>query len=464
MLPIPVPLSAKMLSNVDEASLNNENARLENCYINDVGAVSNFPSLVEYVDIPGDLPTILYPWKGDLIGVSGGRVYRIDPNNAAYTDVTGAYVSGSGRPIFADTGDDLLMAAGGAIARLRGSNTEQLSKEAPDSTHVAYVDGYVIAIENRSGRFQHTSPGVYTAWNPLDIFSAEGKPDNINAAIISEFGELMMAGVDSIEQFDPAPNGTRPFFKRWGLSSGIYAPYTLVAADNRLWGVNKEREFVAYASQSGAIASGDIQSSLSKIDNWKDAWAQELLIDENRFIVLQMPYATNIYETEGVTLLLDYRRGRWYNLYGWDSNKELPTRWPGWSFAQIGEKRFVGGNGKIYTLGGNAGLYQRHLWRSGHITVRGNYQFRVNEMRIRMKRGTMDSNSTRDDIIALRINKDNRGFSRKMQHSLGKYGERDMIIRFPGLGIADTWQFQIESAGTSKLEIKNVDLEVDVLK
>jgi len=457
-----VKITDPVFKNVNETALTaGLNASLENGFINSAGGVSRFPQLFDFADLPGERPVIATEWRGDLIGITGGKFYRINCEDGTNEDVTGAYLSGPSRPVITRTEDELVAAAGGPIVRLKGEDTEILSEDAPEATHVAYSGGYLVGNEPGSGRFNYTEPGDYDNWPDLNILSAEAKPDNITSIITTEFDELIMAGPLSIEQFDQAPNGNRPFFKRWGLAAGLAegAEHTLISVDNRIWGLNKEREWVAFSTQLGRIESGAIQNKLEELDDITDIWAAELPISGHRFQVIQAPYATNPYGTKGVTLLYDYMVKRWYTLYGWDTENSLPARWPGWSHVQIGKNHFVGGNGKVYKLGGhNLGVEtQRMLFRTGHYNNKGMRPIRVNRTRMRVRRGYTPAGSSAP-VISLRVNKDNRGFGRWVRRDLGKVGQRDMILNFGSLGTADTWQFEIMITDAAEVDISSFEI------
>lgn len=460
-----LPIEAKVLQNVDETALIGQAATLENGYVNDVGGLSRFPQLVEFVRLPGNAPVFLTDWRNDLVAVSGGRTYVID-KKANLTDATNVVVSGSGRVIMDKTEDELLMAAGGDIVKLSGARTELLSVNAPKTTHVAFAPaGYVVAIEPGSGRYRYTEVGQYGTWPDDAISSAAGKADNLTALIASEFGELFLAGPESIEQHEETGTQANPFFRRWFLGSGLYAPYTLQSVDNRIWGVNNNKEWVAFSAQLGRIESDDIQAKLERIDDWRDAWSQELAWAGQRFMIIQMPHATNYYGTKGVTLLFDYRKRRWSFLFGYDDALNLPARWPGWSIRGSWDRMFVGGNGVIYELTGftQQNHRQKFLWRSGHYSRKGGYDIRVNGVYLRLKRGYSDVGQSAP-TISMRANKDNRGFGRWVRRTLGVTGQREMRLQFPAMGIAASWQFEIEMMDNGPIEIVDFDMEVDFLK
>lgn len=463
-----IPIKSKIYSNVAESALGILNAAMENCYITDLGGMSRFPRLREYAPLDGAAPTYLEEWRGDLVAVSGGQVYRLPVGTETTVEavnVTGVSVSGGRRVIFAKTENELLMAAGRDIIKLAASQSEILSREAPESTHVGYVGGRVVAVEPRSGRFSHTSVGQYDSWNPLDVFSAEGKPDDINALLVSEFSELLLAGLDSIEQYDESPSGARPFFRRWVLGTGLSVPYTLLSADNRIWGVNNKREWVAFSSQLSNIASRDIQNSLEKVDNWTDGWAIELPINGQRFMVIQAPFATNPHGTQGLTLLYDYVKQRWGNLYGWDTQLHRPTRWEGWSYKQVGSRKFVGGTGKVYELTTDhvGDVPQQMLWRSGHYSRPGNMPMRIERLSMRLQRGDT-AVSLPAPQISVRANKNNRGFGQWMRGNLGIAGRREMTMNFPGVGTCESVQYEVRMTDNGPIEMARFDHEVTDLR
>jgi hypothetical protein len=322
-----------------------------------------------------------------------------------------------------------------------------------------------VAIEPRSGRFRHSKPGQYTVWDDLDVFSAEGQPDDILAAIATEFDELLLVGPDSIEQFDSSPSGDAPFFRRWSVGTGVYpdALYTLHNADNAAWALNRKLEWVRISGQTSQPASGQVQAEFEKVDDWRDAWATEIAISGQRFQVIQAPRATTRYGTKGRTWLYDYRQQRWSTLYGWDDVTNLPARWPGWSHKFVAGQHYIGGDGVIYRLdpevSTNAGQIQRLVWRSGHIDASTGHGLRVDNLRMRIKRGSVGANDEAGQI-SVRVNRDNRGFSRAWRKSLGKMGQRNMVIEWGPMGIADTWQFEIETTDGVPIEIMSLQADV----
>jgi hypothetical protein len=444
----PVRFDTKLIANMDDALLSTGLATVENAVYNDAGGQSRFPGLKNFVSIPCQR-SYLWEYRNDLVVVTDrGTTWRVDKDGRA-RNVTKAPVSGGQRAIFDSSEDDVLIAAGGPIIRLGRDQTEVLSEQAPDTTHVCYIDGYVIAIERFSGRVRVSKPGDYRTWDPLDVFTAESKPDDATAAVVTPYGELLICGVDSIEQFESIPNGNLPFGRRWSSGEGLGQPYTLCATVQGNYGVNKKVEFVRWNGQTSNSQSENIDLMMQKVDDWTDAWSAEVLVKGQKLVLLQAPNATNSYQTKGITLLLDYVRKKWSQLYGWDATNSLPTRWPGWSHHFLWGRHFVGVPGGVAELDldtfANQGVVMPMVVRTGHFDGWGTST--VDDFEVRLKRGVWPSGTVpqgKDEpLFGIRVNRDNEGFRNWTWRKMGRYGERNMTIRLGGFGTADTWQFEL---------------------
>ncbi len=457
-----IPIDAQIFENLPEVDLRNSNATIENAWINEIGGHSRFPGLVRFAQLNAGR-VFLDSWQDDLVAVtSAGKVYRIDMNGTP-TDVTGVVPSGGNRPVFTQTDDQLVIATGGDLIQLQSAKTALLSATAPQAAFAAYVDGFLLAAEVGSQILHNSDAGKFTSFNPLSFFSAEAKPDNVTALIVTEFREIIAAGPDSVEQFEPYPGGDRPFFRRWSVSEGLLAPYTLVTGDGGTWGVTKFREFTRYAGQRKDVQSNAINYTLEKVDDWTEAWASLLPAFGQRFIILQAPNATNPYGTQGLTFIFDYRVKKCAHLYGFDPVHAKPTRWPGWSYKGLWGRHFVGGdNGIVYEMTDAVhsidGATQRMLFRTGHHDQGGTMQ--VDGVRIRCRRGTGTYQS--EGALQFRSIRDGQFKTKWQSRSLGKAGDKQFYLSFPAQGTAKTWQF--EYFVTDDVPVDVVKLEIDIEK
>lgn len=462
---VDVPLNRKLFKNVDEESITATYAALENCYVTESNGVSRFPGLKEFCDLPSGSAIHLSRYENDLIAVGeDGQTFRVN-TEGAFSKIPGTPVSGGDRTSFARTRDGLMMAAGGQIIKFDGTENKVLSKDAPLSSFIGYIDGYVLAVEKDSGRFQHAKLNDFGTWDPLDTFAVDGSPDDINAMLITPFNEILLAGEESLEQYERYVGSNVPFFRRWAVGDGISEPGTLCFTDNASWGLNGRREFVRLSGQTTQSVSDDIQReiefrySFANLGAFNKAWAAPCYIKGQKFIVFQSPEASNVYGTKGFTGVFDIRRGQWFEIYGWDAANGVPTLWPGRSVFSLWGKTFVGGEGKIYELDplsySNDGQVQRSYLRTAHFDTAGT--MRCDGVRLTLKRGV--GTYEESPQIMLRSNADNRGWSNWQSRELGKIGDNMLIIEFGAQGTADTWQFEIFMTDDAPFELRRMQLD-----
>lgn len=455
----PLKLDAKLFQNVDETALRRAHATIENGFITEAQGFSRWPGVEEWASLPADGRIYLTTWRDDLVAVGdSGRVLSLDQAGTT-TDRTEVPLSGGLRPTFTPTKDYLVAAAGGPLIGHDGKRTFALSDDAPIATHVGEIDGILIANERDSDRFFYSAPSDVRAWSPLDVLVAAGSADNATALIVTPFREILVAGAQSVEQFERLSSGDPPFFRRWSVGKGLAHPYTLCFADNAAWGVTPDAEMARFSGQISSSQSDDIGLTLTKITDWTDSWASELMVKGQKFIALFAPRALTPYGTQGLALLFDYRAKRWTSLYGWDDAAGVPASYPIWSVARIWNQTFLGGVGKIYRVTENAhwlnGRTMRMLVRTAHLSDQG--ERRLNNVRLRVKRGV--GTYTTEPRIRLRANRDNRGWTPWASKGLGKSGERDMFIEFGGFGCGTSWQFELEVTDDCPVEIAGVDVD-----
>lgn len=466
----PLPLDKPLFANLEEDAVTGFMTAVENGYQNELGQHTRFPGMEPFALVDSTAKRLyLHDFNNDLIAASDkGQVYRINFAGDV-TNVTAVPVAGGRRVIFAKTDRDLLMAAGGSIVRLRDLQTEVLSDDAPQASHVGWLDNFTIAVEINSGRFYHSRPGEPAVWDVIDTFSADGTPDNINSMLVTPFRELMLGGAQSTEQFERSASGDVPFYRRWAIGEGIKLPYGILHADNAMWCINSLTEWVRSSGQVSSTVSEPIGKLLESIDNWTDAWIggypdKPLHIVGQRFMMLQAPFATNAYGTKGVTIVYDYRGKKFFQLFGWDTGNGVPRRWPGWSHWTLWDKVFVGGDdGYIYRLTPdiyrNGSELQRWLIRTSH-QAQGNASL-IHALRLRLVRGI--GGSTTAPTIRVRCARDARAFGPWITRSLGRAGDRMQMIEFGGFGIASTFQFEISSSEDCPINLISAEVKVEAV-
>ena len=457
----PINIAANLYQNVDEIELRTALAGIENAYINEAGSHKRFPGLKVFANLPGSEPVYLYRHSvtNDVYAVSNSRVYRID-RDGNYADLTEAPLSGNGRPVFTETVDEVVIAAGGPIIRCDGKKTEVLSPDAPDATHVAYIDSILLANEKDSGRFAHANFGDARTWDPLDVFAADSKPDHVTAVIVTPYREILVAGPQSVEQYSRL-EGDTPFYRRWTVDEGVIAPYTMVFEDGGVFCVNSKKEFVRLSLQNSEPVSGDIARVLAAIpeSQWRDAWSERFEIDGQRFLMLQIPEADTPYGGKGLTYLFDVKQRKWSMLYGWNPAQAIPEIYPVHSVCEAYDRVVCGGNGVLYEMTPrdfvNASKPQRMIGRTAHL---GNGTVEISDTRLRIVRGI--GGYTGDPVIRMRCRVDNRYWSAWVERGLGRTGTPTAALQFGGFGTGEHFQFEWEIIGNCPVTVMGLDADI----
>lgn len=460
-----IELNKKLFKNIDEDALTSTFAGLENAFVNEAGGISRFPGLKLFCDFQIKSDIHIGRYNNDMIAVSlDGRTYRVN-THGDFKEIEGARVLGGERISFARTRNGLLMAGGSQIIHYNGVKNSILSKDAPISSWIGFTDGYVLAVEKQSGRFQLSKVNDNFTWDPLDTFAVDGSPDNINALLITPFNEILLTGEESIEQYERSAGGLTPFYRRWSTGDGVSEPWTLCHADNASWCLNSRYEFSRISGQTGQSVSGDIQKEIEEIYSFQNlgnldrAWAAPLNVKGQKFIIFQSPKATNKYGSEGFTGIYDIRRNQWFQLYDWDSKNGVPDLWRGRSIFNLWGKTFVGSEGKIYELDNSAntndGETQRVYIKTGHYESSGT--IRIDAVKFTLKRGV--GSYEKNPKIMFRSNPDNKGFGNYQYRELGFTGAESMIVEFGNQGTADTWQFEITVTDDCPVEIRRMQID-----
>ena len=460
-----IKLDKKLFKNVDEDMLTGSMAALENCFVTESKGISRFPGLKEFCDFGSNGEIHMNKLGTDMIAVgTDGLSFRVD-DAGNFEPIPGPQVLGGDRVSFARTRNELEIAAGAQIIKFDGVKNSVLSQDAPLSSFVGYIDGYVLAVEKGSGRFQHSELNDFDNWPGINTFGVDESPDDINALLITPFNEILLSGEESIEQYERYVGGTVPFFRRWAIGDGISEPWTLCYVDNFAWGLNEENEFVRISGQSSQSTSDDMQKEfdfrygLGNIGALNKAWAAPIYIKGQKFIIFQSPEATNFYGTKGFTAVLDIRQRRWFEIFGWDDALGQPSLWPGRSVFRMFGKTFIGGQGKIYQLDDqthtNDNQVQRVYFRTAHFDSLGTSS--IDKVRLTIKRGV--GSLTENPKITFRANPDQRGFNLLQTRELGNTGDEYMIVDFGAQGIADTWQFECTVTADCDFELRRLQVE-----
>jgi hypothetical protein len=315
-------------------------------------------------------------------------------------------------------------------------------------SHVAYLDGYVLANDIGTGQWFYADPLDLTSWNALDFASAEGKPDTIDALHVG-WGEVALFGRQSIEFW--YNDGVSPFARINGgvVEDGIEAAYSVGQLPDGWIYLNKARRFMRLRGRQPEPISFPFDRFIQDLSTVEETVADVIDIAGQLFYVVTFPISDR-------TLVYNVYRQQWHEWGYWDVNTTTHRRFLGQhhAFARSLNKHFIGDyqsdviyelSRSVHTDGVNNDVI-RSVRRTGFVS-HGTYgRKRSHALRIRAKRGlgTVDGvNGPTDPTMQVRYRDAAGAWSNERSVSLGAVGQHELIAELRRLGMYTTrqWEF-----------------------
>jgi len=202
------------------------------------GMLIGTPGLTEFSDISTDPVRGMAMFQGTLCAVVGDRFYTIDSTGTATNE--GGVNAGTDPVIMVGNPTQLAVLSGSSANDLYVWDGATLTAVAdPDylgAVHMAYLDGYLVAVRPNSGRFAISDLLDFTAWDALNFANAEGAPD-YTIAVASVHRELWFFGETTTEIWYNSGNADFPMQRNQGgfVERGCGAPNSVVTADNSVF-------------------------------------------------------------------------------------------------------------------------------------------------------------------------------------------------------------------------------------
>ena len=363
---IPIPLVGDAYANVDEVALKEGyGPELWDGYVDEMGSLNKRAGLVSYLDLDTDKPIDgLYWWKEKqyLLAVSNGVVYKITGNDVPVkTQVSvpsSCFIKAGTRVSFCTNGETVFMASGDTgtshdlFSYQDGGNVTALTDEDIPTgiTHLAYLDGYIIANMGDTGEWRFSEVDDPTNWSSLNFYTAEGAPDDISSLFVNQ-RLLYLVGNDSIELW--YNDGVSPFSRHGEaiVSFGSDCPYASCIADNALFFFASNRRMIRLDALTPQLVSSPFDRIFDKINTVRDAMLDRAVFDGREFLVLTFP-------TESKTFVYDLMQKKWsrWSYYNKDSGDRSRYRGNCYSYAEGWNKHIVGDYelGILYTSSADA--------------------------------------------------------------------------------------------------------------
>lgn len=452
MKTIPLPLAGKVYKNIDGIELSDESQLLLDGYLDEKGGTHKRPGLALEKDLGlGTNNGIdgIFWWgaKGYAICVSGGKVYKLTRSGGVIssTDLTGTGTPELDTPVsFAANEDYLFMANGGRIFYTDGTATTIYIADAHAPitvTHIAFIDGYLMANVVGSTDFQWSELDNPLSWIATDVSNADGNPDYVTALHIFS-REIYLFGPNTLEVWEN--DGVAPFGRIPGgfYEIGTIAPYSVVNTNTSLFWLDQSKHFVE-RSLSGDVKYivSDYDKEIQSFETVSDCRGERIEIDGKPFLLFHFP-------GENRTLVYNYRDETWSEWGNYTGPSTTYDRWlgacycfsPEWNLHLVGARH----NSLIYSLSASNytdnGDEIRLKRLTGHIDWGTPLMKRSSKLLLRLKRG---GGEVSDAKFMLRWKDDNKSWSNEIEVSLGALGDYEIVKEIYPRGMYRTRQYEV---------------------
>lgn len=306
------------------------------------GALYSTPGLTTFASV-GDGPIYgMRAMGGLLYAVSGNNVYTIDQFGGATN--LGSMGTVSDVTIMSDDGTYVIIVleSGAAYLATSSSLVQITDGDFPSVSSVTVLDTYAIFTKLNTTQYVISAVGDPTAYDALDIASAESSPDLLVRAFAFN-DELWLFGEVSTEIHYNSASGDFPFIARQNstIQRGCAAKRSVAQEDNTIFWLGEDRTvYRANGYTPQRISTHAIEQRLQGYTTIEDAEAFVYTQDGHKFYCLTFP-------TELETWVYDIATGLWHQRQSFDEG-----RWRATSHAFVYDKNLVGDfeTGDIYEL------------------------------------------------------------------------------------------------------------------
>jgi hypothetical protein len=381
--------------------------------------------------------------------VAGSHVYRID---SAYTVTDcGAIGTSTGRVGMATNGTEVLIVDGTAGWLVTGTTLAVIGDvDFPNGvTYATYQDGFfIVSGDGTQAFYWNETPNDGTAWNGLDVASAEGLPDNLLGSF-SDHRELWQFGSLSTELFVNTGDSAG-LFQRSGntfIEQGCASIWTVAAMDNTIFWLGSGRHgqgivFRAQGYTPTRISTHALETAIRGYSTISDAFAYCYQIDGHAFYLLTFP-------TANATWAYDAATNAWFEWLWRDPSTNVLHRDRVACCAFNNGVHLAGDweTGKVYSI--EMDTYTDNgdpipLIRRTQTANEDNARLFFEMVELDMETGVANADCT-DPQVMLRYSNDGHTWSNERQRSIGAVGEYGKRVKFgpSGSGRNRLWELSI---------------------
>jgi len=400
-------------------------------------------------------------WKGDLYGVSGSSVWKM--NTADTVTIVGTLNTSSGWCMLAGGRTNLGLVDSTNGYYTDGTTTTQIADaDFPNgATHINYLDGRFICADINTDQFYISADEDITSWAALDFASAESNPDDILAHITNE-KDLYLAGSETMQVFYNSGNADFPFSPYPNvIEYGIQSKHSLTKDESGLYMLAiKPGGGIAVVKitgfQGSQLSSQDETWTINQLTITSDAIGGLYDMKGQSYYILNFP-------SEDLTFAFNTQTGLTHRLKSFGLGRHL-----GLGYGSLGNRQFVGdyNNAKLYELSftkytDDGGVIERY--RRSMIIHTNNQRVQYIQVVIDVKTGVGNGDEAAP-VMELRWSDDGgESWSSWISKSLGATGVPSTRCIWNRLGTSRGRTFEFRCTDPVEFQVIDAFATVEVL-
>jgi hypothetical protein len=410
------------------------------------------------------MPHRRFPGSSGFAVMEDGTIYQLNDDETV-TLLTGPTLNGVFRPTWCQFDTDVIVCDGQAPVAIppSGTTVDLLAGNPPAAKYCAVIAERVILSGYNDTEFQWSDPGSSTTW-----------PGAANISNVTGHGEeirfMQIAGTDlyffktasieiwshigGIEVF--GRRGIIPLMDKFSKNRGIASFSVVMAGDPPAFLFYCDGDFQTLQGFTPKRISGSYKREIGALQTTEDCYG----FDFTKEHVVRW-----YFPTEGRCFVYDYVNQVMTEDNGWAQGAF--TRMPIYSYMELDGVGYVGDynpTGRISTwsdrLYSDNGTEIRLLRSLRHPLSQFGHQTRVNRMRLRLERGTVDA--TPDPRLSVRWAFDEGPWSSYVDVSLGAVGQRnpyvDVKARTQTLGVGKEIKVEMVQTAPAPHLLTNLNL------
>lgn len=400
-------------------------------------------------------------WKGELYGVSGNSVWKM--NTADTVTVVGTLNTSSGWCVLAGGRTHLGIVDSTNGYYTDGSTTTQIADaDFPNgATHISYLDSYFICSDPDTDQFYISGSEDITSWSALDFASAESNPDDILAHITNE-KDLYLLGSETVQVFYNSGNADFPFSPYPNvIEYGVQAEHSVVKDESGLY-------FLAIKPGGGIVVVKVMGFSGTQISSQDTTWTINQLSITNDAIgglydMKGQSYYILTFPSEDLTLAFNTQTGLSHRLKSFGIGRHRAL-----GYGSLGNRQFVGDydNAKLYELSfttytEDGGVIERY--RRSRVIHNNNQRVQYHELVIDIKAGVGNVGEANPTMDMRWSDDGGNTWSSWISKPLGATGEYSTRCVWHRLGTSRGRTFEFRCTDPVEFEVIDAFANVEAL-